>query len=165
MFWLIGMMGTGKTTVGKLVAERLRIPFFDTDTMIAELAEMSVPSLWRAEGEAGFRAVERIVIERVPPGEGVTATGGGAVMDEQNARIIGSSAGSVWLRCDPEQIVERLEHLSDRPLLEGGSRQEQLKSILADRFTQYERLADEVVDTTDLPIDEVVDRVEGLWKG
>ncbi len=157
---LIGMPGSGKTTVGRELAERASLPFFDTDAMIAEALNRPVSELIQIKGEAYFRHKEAVVTQRLlRPFYGVLSTGGGAVMD-LNSRPLFAAHGVVYLRAQIETLVSRLGDAENHPLLKGqGSVQEQLEATLEIRHSVYQALADAVVDVDTLPPAQIVELI------
>lgn len=128
--YLIGFMGAGKSTVGRLLAERLGMEFLDTDALIEERAGLPIPEIFARFGEEGFREWEREVIGEVCRGRGaVVALGGGAPMDEGNWRALRESGITVYLRESPEAIAARLADDDTRPLLAGHTGQGRLRRI------------------------------------
>lgn len=135
---LVGLMGAGKSTVGRRLAEALRAPFRDSDDEIAEAAGMDVPDIFAELGEPAFREGERRVIARLldePPH--VLATGGGAFMNLETRRLIADRAVAVWLRADLETLIERTARRDDRPLLRAGEPRDILSRLIADRHPVY----------------------------
>jgi shikimate kinase len=154
--WLIGMMGSGKTTVGTLVADRLGMPFTDSDDEVMTATNRSIVDLF-AEGEAIFRGAERDAIARIATlDDRVVATGGGAVLDQGNVDVMRSSGRTILLDTDPPTLFARLSGSDDRPLLTGA---DSIATVAAARASVYAAAADVVVDTTDRDIDEVVEEV------
>jgi shikimate kinase len=160
---LIGMMGAGKSTVGTLLAERLGWPYLDSDDEILRRTGRTVPEIWRAEGEAAFRAWETKVLEAAvaSPGPAVVSVAGGAVLDPANREAIERAGRVVWLRATPATIAARVGTGAGRPLLEGDP-EGAVARLLAARQPLYEALADAVVDVDGLTPAEVVDRVAAL---
>lgn len=156
---LVGMMGAGKTSVGRRLAGRLGVSFIDSDDEIAEAAGMSIPRFFETYGEAEFRKGERKVIARLldRPAH-VLSTGGGAFMDEETRALIGSKAISVWLHADPSILIERATRHNNRPLLHGDNPEQRMAELLEKRLPVY-ALADITVISDNHPIDETVDRV------
>ncbi len=116
---LIGMMGAGKSSIGRRLAARLGIPFVDADTEIESAAGMTIPEIFDKHGEPYFRAGEARVIARLlDNGPQVLATGGGSVMDPQTRALIGEKGISVWLRADIDLLLKRTKRRNDRPLAE-----------------------------------------------
>lgn len=144
---LVGMMGAGKTTVGRRLARALNLPFFDADEEIEKAAGMSVAELFARHGEASFRRGEAKVIKRLLSGEPIVlATGGGALLDAGTRAIVSARAISVWIRADVETLVKRATKRPTRPLLKVGDPKETIARLLEARTPYYEA-ADLVVDT------------------
>lgn len=161
--WLIGMMGSGKSTVGELAAGRLGVAFHDTDRMVEKAAGMSIAELWRTQGEEAFRVLETLVIEAVPEA-GIAAAGGGAVLRAANRAVIARSDVVVWLRCEIEELARRTRSGADRPLLAtDGDEESTLRRILAERAPIYQSLSTHRVDTTNRSLDQVVLEVIESW--
>ncbi len=156
---LIGLMGAGKTTVGRRLAARLEVPFVDADTEIEVAAGCSIGEMFARHGEAEFRDGVRRVFARLlngPPH--VLATGGGAFIDPRTRETIHEKAVSVWLRADLDILVARCRRRSHRPLLERGNAREILADLMAKRYPVYAE-AKIIVDTVDGPHDAVVDNI------
>jgi len=157
---LIGLMGAGKTSVGRRLAQKLGMPFVDADDEIEKAAGCSIPEIFDIYGENAFRDVEQRVIERLI-GEGpmILATGGGAYMAERTRENIAENALSVWLRADLDTLVERTSRRNGRPLLEGGESPRQvLEKLMAVRYPIYGN-ANVIVDTGQENMEITVDRV------
>lgn len=154
--WLVGMMGSGKTTVGVLVAQILGLPFIDTDTVVMESTGCTISELFsRAEGV--FRDAESDVIAAsADVARSVIATGGGAILSEENVSTMSGSGTIVLLNVDAGTIAERIDLTADRPLL--GSPGD-VARILADRLSIYENVADHVVSTVGRSPREVAEEV------
>lgn len=148
---LVGFMGTGKSTVGRLLAERLGWRLVDTDALIVRVAGKEIPAIFRDEGEASFRDRETTVLLGVCAGERqVIATGGGAVLREENVAALRGAGLVVWLTARAEVIAERTSRRADRPLLAGDeSPLERVLRLLAARGDAYQRAAHMVVDASD----------------
>lgn len=143
---LVGMMGAGKTAVGKAVAAALSVPFLDSDEEIERAANMSIAEIFQRDGEAFFRDKETQVITRLLDEErGILSTGGGAFLAQRNRRIIREKGVSVWLRADLGLLWNRVRHKSTRPLLQTDSPYETLSALYEARVPLYAR-ADLVVD-------------------
>jgi shikimate kinase len=153
---LVGLMGAGKTTVGRRCAQLLERDFVDTDDVVVRLAGMPVPEFFAANGEPAFRALERQAVADVcaSPAPLVIACGGGSVVDADNRRRLASTGFVVWLRAPVTVLTERVGGGADRPLLAGDPRGN-LTRLLALREPAYEAVADAVVDTEGLGIDDV----------
>lgn len=158
---LVGFMGTGKSVVGKLLAERLGLAFVDLDRKIEKEAGRSVAQIFRQDGEPGFRKREREAVRQAAAlREHVIATGGGVMMDEENVRLLKESGWLVCLTANPEVILHRTTAaLKTRPLLGGGEPGERIKALLKLREPFYAK-ADVAVDTSDRPVKEIVEEIE-----
>ncbi len=156
---LVGFMGAGKSAVGKQLAQRLRRPFVDTDRLVEQRAGRPIPAIFAAEGEAGFRALERAVVAEVAGRRGqVIATGGGVVTDPANLAALRAGGLVVYLAARPETLAARVAG-SDRPLLAGAADPAaRIREILARREAAY-RAADVVVETDGLAVPAVVGAV------
>jgi shikimate kinase len=150
---LVGMMGAGKSSIGRRLASRLGIPFVDADSEIEIAAGMSIPEIFDKHGEPEFRKGEARVIARLlDNGPQVLATGGGAVMDQQTRDLIHIKGVSVWLKADLDVLMKRTKRRNDRPLAE------QIKDLLPQREPVY-ALADITVQSRDEPHDTIVDEI------
>lgn len=159
--WLVGAMGTGKSTVGRLAAAIVGVPFHDTDLIVEADAGTSVAEIWETEGEVGFRRRETAAMRSVAKEEGFIATGGGAVLEGRNREVMAGTV--VWLRAGPRTILRRLGASRDRPLLDREDPGEALLAIMAERAPIYERLASCRIDTDTMTVDEAAERVARLW--
>jgi shikimate kinase len=145
---LVGMMGAGKTTVGRLLAQRLQRDFYDSDEEIERRCGVRIPVIFDIEGEAGFRAREAQAIAELCALEGaVIATGGGAVLAEENRRRIAERAIVVYLHARPGHLWHRVKHDRNRPLLATPDPQKKLEELYAQRDPLYREVADLVLDT------------------
>lgn len=163
--WLIGMMGSGKTTVGRQAAARVGVPFYDTDQMVVEIAHMPISAIWESVGEQGFRELERRAVDHVPDSGFIAAAGGGAVIDERNRAHMAKNGAVVWLRCEPEVLAGRVGGDGSRPLLSSNSSPEDLLAeLLEERSALYSDTATDVIDTGDLDIEQVVSAVIDIWE-
>lgn len=156
---LVGMMGAGKSSIGRRLATRLNIPFVDADTEIEKAAGMSIPDIFTAHGEPYFRAGETRVIARLlEGGPQVLATGGGAFMNEETRTAIVARGVSVWLRATLEVLARRIKRRSDRPLLKGNDPVETLRHLIEVRYPTYAE-ADIIVESRDVPHDTIVEEI------
>lgn len=156
---LIGFMGTGKSVVGKALAQRLGRPFVDVDDVIEQEAGRPIRKIFAGEGEAAFRQTERAVIQRVTQRDDqVIATGGGAVMDDGNVAALKQHGWLVWLTAGPDVIVQRVGDVASRPLLNVQDPKARVAELLALRQATYAK-ADAVVDTSSRTIEEVVEEI------
>jgi shikimate kinase len=161
---LVGMMGSGKSTVGKRCAERLARPLVDTDEIIEGLAGVSVAEVFGRDGEAAFRELERTAVRDAcaAPTPSVIAVGGGAVLDADNRQRMRAAGLVVWLQASPEKLAMRVGDARSRPLLHGDPAGT-LGRLDALRRPAYEAAAHEIVDTDGLSIAAVVDTVIGKF--
>ena len=157
---LIGLMGVGKSSIGKRLARRLDLPFVDADAEIVKAAGCSIEDIFDRYGEAAFREGERRVLDRLlREGPQVLATGGGAFMDAKTRSRIREAGFSLWLRADLDILVRRLSRRSsERPLLKNGDLRETLAALMETRHPVYAE-ADLIVDTNDESPEATVDRV------
>ena len=156
----VGLMGAGKTCIGRLLAAALDLPFVDADKEIEAAAGCSVEDIFSAHGEAAFRDGERRVIARLlSEPKMVLATGGGAFMDPETRKLIRERATSVWLRADVELLLRRTSRRNNRPLLKRGDPREILDRLIDERYPVYAE-ADVVVDSMDGPPEMTVERVQ-----
>jgi shikimate kinase len=139
---LVGMMGAGKTTVGRRLARALSLPFKDADEEIEHAAGMSVSELFAAHGEESFRRGEAQVIERLVAGPPIVlATGGGALTSEKTRALLYAHALTIWLKADANTLVKRATRRPTRPLLATGDPQATIERLLAARMPFYEQAA------------------------
>ncbi len=156
---LVGIMGAGKSTVGKILADRLGMRFVDADQEIERAAGCTITDFFEKYGEVEFRKGEERVISRILAGEPcVLATGGGAFMSEATRLLIKKMATSVWLRVSFEVLAKRLEKRSDRPLLQTTDPQQTLKALIKKRYPIYND-ADFIVDAENDGVDITVSKV------
>jgi len=145
---LVGMMGAGKTTVGRLLARRLKRPFFDSDEVIEQRCGVSIPVIFEIEGESGFRLRERQVVAELCALQGaVIATGGGAVLAPENRSAISAGGTVVYLHARPLHLWHRVRHDRNRPLLATQDPQRRVEELYAQRDPLYREVADLVLDT------------------
>ncbi len=157
--WLIGMMGSGKTSVGRVLAERLTIPFYDTDVTVAANAGMPIVEIFERLGEPRFRHMESRAVQAIAlQDDGVISTGGGVVLDQSNVEIMRDSGTTVLLDVDTDTLLARVADAAGRPMVsdDPGRR---VREIANARSESYQRAADVVVDAAG-SIEEVADRVE-----
>ncbi len=157
---LVGMMGAGKTAVGKALAVRLGVPFLDSDTEIEKAAAMSIAEIFERDGEAFFRDRETEVIDRLlESAHGVLSTGGGAFLSERNRSLMSQKGVSVWLNADLSLLWNRVKHKDTRPLLKTSNPYETLKDIYEARVPIY-ALADlNVTSRPSYSIETMADKV------
>jgi len=156
---LVGLMGAGKSTIGRRLAQKLDLAFVDADAEIEQAAGKSVQDIFRDHGEASFREGERRVIARLlESGPQVLATGGGAFMNEETRNNISSRGIAVWLRADIELLMKRVRRRDNRPLLKADNPEEVMQTLIDQRYPVYGR-ADIIVESRDVPHSSIVSDV------
>src|SRR5262245_17189927 len=167
--YLVGMMGAGKTTVGRLLARRLKLRFVDSDQEIEARCGVKIPLIFEIEGEAGFRAREAQVLAELTALEGIVlGTGGGAVLAEENRKRLSAHGTVVYLRAKPEDLFERVRHDRNRPLLATADPLGRLGELYTQRDPLYRAIADLTVDTGAQGVPalarELLMKLEEKWK-
>lgn len=153
---LVGLMGAGKSTVGRRLAQKLGLPFRDADNEIEAAAGMSIPDIFAIHGEAHFRDGERRVIARLlQEGPMILATGGGAFMNEETRARIAENGISIWLRADLDVLMRRVRKRATRPLLQNADPEGTMRQLMEKRHPVY-ALADLTVESHEAPHDRVV---------
>ena len=161
---LVGFMGTGKSAIGRRVAEHLGLPFVDTDDAIVAQAGCSIPEIFAREGETGFRAREhRVALEVSAQGGRVVATGGGIVLDPANLLAFRESGLLIALTARPETILERVGADTNRPLLDHPDRLQRITELLAEREGIYAGIRPTIA-TDELSLTQKVERVVELYQ-
>lgn len=165
---LVGPMGAGKSSIGKRLAQRLRLSFVDADHRLEEITGVTVPLIFECEGESGFRAREAQLVAELMAGQGqLIATGGGAVLAEENRRQLSARGFVVYLKVSVEQQLERLARDRSRPLLASGDKCAKLEALALVRGPLYEDVADLVFDSHHLLVNTAADllgaQVESRW--
>lgn len=162
---LVGMMGAGKSSIGRRAAARLGIPFVDADTEIETAAGMTIPDIFATRGEAEFRAGEaRVIVRLLEGGPQVLATGGGAFLNAETRAAIAAKGISVWLRAELDILMKRIRRRQDRPLLKTEDPGATLRHLLDARDPIY-ALADLVVQSREVPHDKIVDEILSALAG
>ncbi|MGK6313210.1 shikimate kinase [Neorhizobium sp. DT-125] len=155
----VGLMGAGKSVIGRLVAQSLSIPFIDTDAEIERVSRMTVSELFAAYGEAEFRSLETRVIERLlRSGPRVVSTGGGAFINENTRRQIKRGGISIWLKADLDVLWERVNKRDHRPLLKTENPRQTLENLMIQRYPIYAE-ADLTVQSENVRKDVMVNEV------
>jgi len=156
---LVGLMGAGKTTVGRRLAEKLSLAFIDADHEIELAAGQTIPEIFAQHGEAYFRDGERKVIARLlENGAQVLATGGGAYMNAETRATIKRNAISIWLRADFDLLMRRVRRRSNRPLLQNDDPEAVMRKLIAERYPVYAE-ADITVDSRDVAHTSIVNSI------
>ena len=146
--YLIGLMGAGKTTIGRQLAKSLTVPFYDSDKAIEERTGVDIPTIFEFEGEEGFRDREQKMIQQLTKLDGIVlATGGGAILREDNRRLLKENGFIVYLQCSVERILERTRRDTQRPLLKTEDPKERIESLFVQREHLYLSCSDFIIDT------------------
>ena len=155
-----GFMGVGKTTIGRLLAERLSIDFIDMDTEIEKREETTIREIFRVQGESRFRQLEANLIKELSQQDGlVIACGGGAIADPENAETLSKASRMVYLTASIKEIIERTNQDNSRPLLEVENPDTVAAELYERRKPVYTKYAEVTIDTTGKTPDEVVEKV------
>ena len=157
---LVGLMGAGKSSVGRILAAKLALPFIDSDDEVEKAAGCSIEDIFEIYGEPAFRDVEERVIERLLQGPpAILASGGGAFMNPRTRDRIAASAVSIWLRANLSVLERRTQRrAAGRPLLKGSDPGEKLKQLIKDRYPVYEQ-ADIIIESLDETPEKTADRI------
>jgi len=151
---LVGFMGTGKSSAGRMVAQRLGMEFVDMDEEIVRREGKSVPELFRERGEAAFRAIERALTVELSGKTGmVISTGGGIVLNPDNIRDFQRNGMVICLQAAPDEILARIGRDANRPLLQGGEKLERISTLLAERKPLYDAIPDQIITAGHTPAD------------
>ena len=162
---LVGMMGAGKSSIGRRLASRLCVPFVDADIEIEKAAGMSIAEMFSTHGEPYFRAGEMRVIARLlESGPQVLATGGGAFMSAETRTAVRAKGISVWLRATLEVLSRRIKRRGDRPLLKNADPSDTLRRLIDERYPVYAE-ADLTVESRDVPHETIVDEILEALRG
>lgn len=160
---LVGMMGAGKSTVGTRLAKKLRVPFYDTDNLVQEMAGCSIDDIFKYAGEEFFRTKERQVVEELLNLTNcVISTGGGAFIDSINRTLIKEKSISIWLRADYDTILERVSRRNTRPTLKTGNKADLVEQLIEERYPIYAE-AHIAVNSGDGPhmliVDDIIQKI------
>jgi shikimate kinase len=156
---LVGMMGAGKSSIGRRLAQHLGIPFVDADLEIEKAAGMSIPDIFATHGESDFRAGEaRVILRLLDSGPQVLATGGGAFMNADTRAAISGKGITVWLKAEFDVLMRRIKRRHDRPLLKTEDPGATLQLLIAERYPIYQ-LADLTIQSREVPHDKIVEEI------
>jgi shikimate kinase len=163
--FLIGLMGAGKSTVGRLLAKSLDKTFYDSDHEIERKTGVNIPLIFELEGESGFRKREsQAIAELVAQENIVLATGGGAVLLQENRDALSSHGVVVYLRASVDELWHRTRGDRNRPLLQTENPRERLQTLFSQRDPLYREIADLVIDTGGQPVNAIVTQIEQCLK-
>ncbi len=159
--FLVGLMGAGKTSVGRALAKRLRKTFYDTDQEIERATGVKIPVIFEIEGETGFRGREaRMLIDLVRRKNIVLATGGGAVLSEENRQLLTAHGTVIYLHAAVHDLWRRTRHDKNRPLLQSGDPMAKLQALYAQRDPLYREIADVIIDTGSQSVGNLAHKLE-----
>lgn len=157
---LVGLMGAGKSKIGRQISTDFEIPFIDTDDEIEKVAGMSIAAIFDLYGEDKFRAIEAREIKRLLEGKpAVISTGGGAYMQQETRQIINQLGLSIWLKAAPETLAGRISNTDSRPLLKGKDPVKVLQELAKQRYPIYQN-AELVIDTDGLSLTKAIEKVK-----
>lgn len=163
--YLVGLMGSGKTTIGKLASKKLSKSFIDSDHVIEESTGVRVPLIFEYEGEEGFRRRETKALEElVKKKDIILATGGGIILKKSNQKLLMGNGLVIYLKADYDLLASRLKNDRTRPLLQGVDIKERLKNLLKVRDPIYTTIADYVIDTKNKRASDIVNEIEKIFK-
>lgn len=161
--FFVGLMGAGKTTVGRVLAKHLQRTFYDTDHEIERRTGVSIPHIFEVEGEAGFRKREsQVLADLVSMPDVVLATGGGIVLLPENRHLLKEHGTVIYLRANVHELWLRTRNDKNRPLLQQGDPREKLEQLFLVRDPLYKEVADYIVDTGGQPVNAIVQKIEKL---
>ncbi|HXV09681.1 MAG TPA: shikimate kinase [Burkholderiales bacterium] len=159
--FLVGLMGAGKTSVGKLLAQRLQMEFLDCDQEVERATGVKVAVIFEIEGEDGFRAREaKMLAQLASRKNALVATGGGAVLSAANRRLLADNGVVVYLRAAPADLWRRTRHDKQRPLLNTADRMARLEQLYVERDPLYREIADIIIDTGSQSLGALVNKLE-----
>lgn len=163
--FLIGFMGCGKSTIARILSEKLGVTQVEMDEQIVQEQGMPITEIFEKYGEERFRDIETDLVRRLQAKNGVVVScGGGAVLREENRRMMKESGAIVWLTAQPETILERVKHSVDRPVLNGHMNVEYITELMAKRHDCYEAAADFCVSTDGKSQEEICEEIMELVK-
>jgi shikimate kinase len=163
--YLVGLMGAGKTTIGRQLAKALKLPFYDSDKAIEESTGVDIPTIFEFEGEEGFRDREQKMLQQLTKMDGIVlATGGGAILREENRKLLKENGFIVYLQCSVDRILERTRRDAQRPLLNTDNPRERIEALFTQREPLYLSCADYKIDTGVLQSKVVVSQILEEYK-
>ncbi len=148
-------MGSGKTTVAEELSKALALPSEDTDKHVTKMQGREIPVIFESEGEKAFRSYETASLKDLPTENIIISTGGGIVLSEKNRSFMKQNGTMIYLHCEPEEIIKRLEGDTSRPLLAGDNKQDKINTIFTERLPLY-REANYEIETTNRSVKDIV---------
>ena len=163
--FFVGLMGAGKTTIGKLLAKKLKKTFYDTDHEIEKKLGVKVSVIFELEGEEGFRKRETQMIDELTNKKDIIlATGGGAVLSEENRRLLKERGKVIYLNAKPQHLAKRMAFDKDRPLLQQGNMLDTLNNLYQERHPLYLGVSSFVVDTGQQKTQTIINKIESILR-
>jgi shikimate kinase len=163
--FFIGLMGAGKTTVGKIIAKQLGKTFYDTDLVIEQRTGVKIPTIFEVEGEVGFRKRETAAIEELSQLENIVmATGGGAVIASENRELLKQNGYVIYLRANVHELWQRMRNDKHRPLLQNVDVRAKLEELYHARNPLYTETASLIIDTGHQPVSAIIQKIETAFK-
>jgi len=158
--YLVGLMGSGKTTLGKILSKKIDKQFYDSDQVIEEKLGVDVPIIFEYEGEAGFREREKDILKELVGIQNIVlATGGGIILSKSNRDLLAQNGIVVYLKSNQKDLILRMKNDKTRPLLQNGNIEEKIKTLCKEREPLYEEIADFEIMTKNKRIHEVVNEI------
>ena len=156
---IVGMMGVGKTTIGRLLAKKIELPFFDSDHEIEKSLDMSIPNIFKNHGESYFREYEKKIIkELLKNNEYVISTGGGSFLDTEMQNLINKNSFSIWINANINEVSKRIKNIDQRPLINKQNKLASLKYIFEKRKPKYAK-AKLHIDSSKKNINEIINNI------
>jgi len=158
--YLIGLPGSGKTTVGKQLATILHLDFIDIDDLIEQRTGVSINHIFEIEGEAGFRKRETMVLEELSKREhAVISTGGGVILSQKNRKILRKHGQVIYLKASMEILLQRLENCQNRPLMQSDNPKERMMQLMNEREHLYKEEADSIVYVSTDSVEKIAEKI------
>ena len=163
--FLIGLMGSGKTTIGRILSKSLNKDFYDSDHVVEEKTGVKVPLIFEYEGEVGFRKREESVLKELICHKNIVlATGGGVILSKNNCKLLSDNGHVIYLKSNCEDLVARMTGDQSRPLLQEGDLKETLESLFKLRDPMYSSISDYIIETSDKRAKEISSEIESFIK-
>ena len=163
--FLIGLMGSGKTTIGRILSKSLNKDFYDSDHVVEEKTGVKVPLIFEYEGEVGFRKREESVLKELVCHKNIVlATGGGVILSKNNCKLLSDNGHVIYLKSNCKDLVARMTGDQSRPLLQEGDLKETLESLFKLRDPMYSSISDYIIETSDKRAKEISSEIESFIK-